>query len=80
MSSLPASHDPGVPGLQRQLLRWIDAAPRTYGETMDAWRTSCPRLPVWEDSLADGLVCIEQQAGPHAEARVVLTKDGRSRL
>jgi len=32
------------------LLRWLDARERTYRETMDAWRTSCPRLPVWEDA------------------------------
>ncbi len=74
------SHDPGVPGLQRQMLRWIDASPRTYGETMDAWRTSCPRLPVWEDSLADGLVRVDPGTGPQQEARVVLTMEGRSRL
>jgi D-3-phosphoglycerate dehydrogenase len=23
---------------------------------MDAWRTSCPKLPVWEDANARGLV------------------------
>ena len=38
------------------LIEWIAAAPRTYAETMDAWRTSCPRLPVWEDALDHGFV------------------------
>jgi D-3-phosphoglycerate dehydrogenase len=33
------------------LLEWIAAGPRTYSEVMDAWRTSCPRLPVWEDAV-----------------------------
>jgi hypothetical protein len=28
----------------------------TYQETMDAWRTSCPKLPVWEDANDLGLV------------------------
>jgi hypothetical protein len=37
-------------------LAWVDAVPRTYADTMDAWRTSCPRLPVWEDALEQGLV------------------------
>jgi D-3-phosphoglycerate dehydrogenase len=23
---------------------------------MDAWRTSCPKLPVWEDTLDAGLI------------------------
>ena len=34
-----------------RLLEWIAAAPRPYAEVMDAWRTSCPRLPVWEDAV-----------------------------
>jgi hypothetical protein len=38
------------------LLRWVLARPRTYRETMDAWRTSCPRLSVWEDALDSGFV------------------------
>jgi D-3-phosphoglycerate dehydrogenase len=29
---------------------------RTYDETLDAWRTSCPRFPVWEDASDRGLV------------------------
>jgi hypothetical protein len=33
------------------LIEWIAAAPRPYSEVMDAWRTSCPRLPVWEDAV-----------------------------
>ena len=42
--------------LTRDLLAWIAAAPRTYRETMDVWRTSCPRLSIWEDAVGDGLV------------------------
>jgi hypothetical protein len=42
--------------LTRDLLEWIDAEPRTYADTMDAWRTSCPRLSVWEDAVLAGLV------------------------
>ena len=38
------------------LLSWIDETPRTYAETMEAWRTSCPRLSIWEDAVIDGLV------------------------
>lgn len=33
------------------LVEWVAARPRTYSELMDAWRTNCPRLTVWEDAL-----------------------------
>jgi hypothetical protein len=39
-----------------QLLEWISNAPRTYAEALDAWRTSCPRLSIWEDACIDGLI------------------------
>ena len=39
-----------------ELLAWVAAQPRSYEETMDAWRTSCPRNPVWEDATTDGLI------------------------
>jgi len=42
--------------LTLQLLEWISARPRTYEETLDAWRTSCPRLSIWEDACIDGLI------------------------
>lgn len=42
--------------LTRQLLEWIGDQPRGYVETMEAWRTSCPRLTIWEDALTDGLI------------------------
>ena len=38
------------------LVAWVAKEPRDYFETMDAWRTSCPRLPVWEEANARGLV------------------------
>ncbi len=38
------------------LLEWLSTGPRPYGEVMEAWRTSCPRLPVWEDANDRGLV------------------------
>ncbi|MGD0678897.1 MAG: hypothetical protein ABSC94_26125 [Polyangiaceae bacterium] len=39
------------PALVMELLVWVAARPRTYQETTEAWRTSCPRMPVWEDAL-----------------------------
>ena len=38
------------------LLEWLTPGPRAYGEVMEAWRTSCPRLTVWEDALDRGYV------------------------
>jgi len=45
-----------VENLVLDLLEWVGRKQRTYAETMDAWRTSCPRLPVWEDATGRGLV------------------------
>ena len=39
-----------------EFLDWIAARPRTYAETMEAWRTSCPRMPAWEDAIDGGLI------------------------
>ena len=45
------------------LLEWAASRERTYEETMDAWRTSCPRLPVWEDATDRGLIQVQQING-----------------
>jgi hypothetical protein len=45
-----------VENLILDLVEWVGRKERTYYETMDAWRTSCPRLPVWEDATDRGLV------------------------
>ena len=45
-----------VENLVLDLLEWVGQRERPYQETMDAWRTSCPRLPVWEDASGRGLV------------------------
>jgi hypothetical protein len=42
------------------LLAWIAERSRSYDETIEVWKTSCPRLSVWEDALADGLVRIDR--------------------
>ena len=31
------------------LVEWIAKQPRPYVQVMEAWRTSCPRFPIWED-------------------------------
>jgi hypothetical protein len=45
------------------LLEWLSSRERSYAEVMDAWRTSCPRLPVWEDANDRGLVERERANG-----------------
>ena len=42
--------------LTLQLLEWLSNQPRTYAEVLDAWRTSCPRLSIWEDACIAGLI------------------------
>jgi len=64
--------------LTLQFLAWIAERPRTYTETMEAWRTSCPRLSVWEDATIDGLVCLE--GGPDRQTLVRLTATGEALL
>jgi hypothetical protein len=65
--------------LTLQFLDWVAASPRTYGEVIDAWRTSCPRLTVWEEAIEKGLVR-RISAGSMSEAQVVVTDAGRAAL
>ena len=37
------------------LVEWVAKAPRTHADVMNTWRTSCPRLTVWEDAVDRGL-------------------------
>ena len=72
---------PGSGGpLTLELLNWISVRPRTYAETMEAWRTTCPRHSVWEDAWADGLVEIVNNEKTMGQATVVLSAVGRAFL
>jgi hypothetical protein len=51
--------DSVVESLILDLLEWITKEERTYEQVADAWRTSCPKLPVWEDATDRGLVTTE---------------------
>jgi hypothetical protein len=62
-----------------ELLYWVARRPRSYRETMDAWRTSCPRLPVWEDALDSGLLEVARGEGS-GEPTVALTAKGQGFL
>jgi len=52
-----------VEALVLDLLEWIGSAPRPYAEVLEAWRTSCPRLPVWEDANDRGFITRRYQPG-----------------
>jgi hypothetical protein len=52
-----------VRALTLQLLEWISDRPRSYAEVLDAWRTTCPRLSIWEDACIDGLIDCESDGG-----------------
>jgi len=67
-----------VDALILDLLEWIGSGPRRYSEVIDAWRTSCPRLPVWEEAGTRGFV--ERQHTPGIEAMVSVTALGREFL
>ena len=60
------------------LLEWIAARPRRYEEVMDAWRTSCPRLTIWEDTVDAGYV--QTQSGAEMQKMVVITDRGKEFL
>lgn len=48
-----------VEALILDLLEWVALRERSYEDTMAAWRTSCPRLPVWEDANDRGFIVTE---------------------
>jgi hypothetical protein len=69
---MPAPHV----SLTLQMLEWIAQQPRAYSEVLDTWKSTCPRLTIWEDACVDGLVASE--AG--RDGVVCLTERGRAYL
>jgi hypothetical protein len=61
--------------LTRQMLEWIATRPRDYAEVMEVWRTSCPRLSIWEDACLNGLIGYESSTG-----KVILSDAGNAFL
>ncbi len=57
------------------LVAWIGAGPKPYDDVMVAWRTSCPRLQVWEDAVDQGLVT-RRDAGEKGQLVEVTEKGG----
>lgn len=69
---------PNIEPLVLDLVEWVAKQPRPYEEVMDAWRTSCPRLTIWEDSVDRGLV--ERQFKASGRIYIVATESGRTLL
>jgi hypothetical protein len=60
------------------LLEWITREPRSYADVIEAWRTSCPRLTVWEDAVDRGFAV--REPGQGRDVLIRLTDDGRDFL
>jgi D-3-phosphoglycerate dehydrogenase len=67
-----------VDDLILDLLDWIGPGRRPYAETLEAWRTSGPRLPVWEDATDRGF--IERHHEPGLPALVSVSAAGAEHL
>ncbi len=70
-------NDP-VEALILDLLEWLVAEPRPYSEVMEAWRTSCPRLPVWEEANDRGY--LERQRSDGRGELIGVSPSGRVHL
>ena len=64
--------------LMRQFLEWVAARPRTYGQVMDTWRSSCPRLTVYEDALAGKLIEMDRGGRSPEGPELKVTSRGRA--
>lgn len=60
------------------LVEWIAREPRPYSEVIETWRTSCPRLTIWEDAVDRGYVARKTIAG--TGVRVAITARGEKFL
>ena len=60
------------------LLEWMGPGPRPYAEVLEAWRTSCPGLPVWEDAYDQGF--ITRHRAPGGRALVSVSAAGAAHL
>jgi hypothetical protein len=67
-----------VDSLMLDLLEWMGPDPRPYAEVLDAWQTSCPRLPVWEDAVALGFIV--RHRAPRRGALVTVSAAGVAHL
>jgi hypothetical protein len=67
-----------VEDLILDLLEWLGPSPRPYFEVLEAWRTSCPRLPVWEEANDRGFVVRDH--GPQGGQFISVSESGAEHL
>jgi hypothetical protein len=67
-----------INALVLDLVEWIARTPRPYSEVIETWRTSCPRLTIWEDAVEAGYVARQNRAG--AGPIVTVTEEGKRLL
>jgi hypothetical protein len=67
-----------VESLVLDLLEWVADGERSHDEVMDAWRTACPRFPVWEEAnnrkliarlYVNGRTIVKGHADRHGSSR-----------
>jgi hypothetical protein len=59
-------------------VEWVARKPRLYADVVGTWKTSCPRLTIWEDAADRGYVARETIAG--FGLVVTVTEDGEKLL
>ena len=67
-----------IESLVVDLVEWVAREPRLYAEVVGTWKTSCPRLTIWEDAADKGYVARETVAGTGLV--VTVTEDGAKLL
>jgi len=66
-----------VDALILDLLEYVAVKERPYDDVLDAWHTSCPKLPVWEEANDRGLIT---RARANGSAVVRITAAGAALL
>jgi len=74
----PNAYEATIEPLILDLMEWIGPKGRPYAEVMSAWRTSCPRLPIWEEANERGF--IEQRHDPEHGTSVIVSPRGAEYL
>jgi D-3-phosphoglycerate dehydrogenase / 2-oxoglutarate reductase len=67
-----------VDNLIVDLLKWMGPHPRAYADVLEAWRTSCPQLPVWEEANDRGFIM--RHRAPEGAVVVSVSAAGRKYL
>lgn len=58
-------------------VEWVAREPRAYAEVVATWKSSCPRLTIWEDAADRGYVARETRPGM---GLIIAVTEGGERL